>query len=417
MTVISVEETVLDNGLPLVRLGMDGTRAVTLLVAFDAGAGTELPEENGIAHFLDHIVFKGGERYPTYREVTHTAERLGAQINAYTTHDVVAFHVNCRGEAVMEAADLLTDFVARAHIDADELDRERGVVIQEIARAEDQPPAVAGNLLGRAAYGDHPRGRTVLGPAEHLESFTREQVVAFRDRRWSPTHGGAFVAGDLSHLDTARLGELLGRFADLPEPPAAEPAPSFERRVVVDQRDTHQSHLRMHWRAPIDPADQDQRAALAVYATLLGGSMGSRLFEEIRERRGLCYSVWARGGVHPGTAGLNAGAGLESAKCIEAYERIVEIVHELATDGPTPGEVDRARAYAAGSLVLALERSSAVASRVAERKIVFGEAPAPEEAVDAIDAVTEQDVQAIAELITGTPTVACVGPHPASDFE
>jgi len=131
---ISVHETVLDNGLPLVKLGMQGTRAVTLFIAFDAGTRTEHAEENGIAHFLEHLVFKGGERYPTYRDVTHTAERLGAQINAFTTHDVVAFHVNCRAEAVMEAADLLTDYVARAHLDADELERERGVVLQEIAR-------------------------------------------------------------------------------------------------------------------------------------------------------------------------------------------------------------------------------------------------------------------------------------------
>ena len=407
----------LDNGLPLVQLGVQGTRATTLFVAFDAGARTERADENGIAHFLEHLVFKGGEQYTTHRDVAHTAERLGAQMNAFTTHDIVAFHVNCRAEATMQAADLLTDFVARAHIDADELNRERGVVIQEIARSDDQPPAVAGNLLGRAAYGDHPLGRPVLGPGEHLESFSREEVVAFRDRRWSPERGGAFVAGDLSGIDVPRLEELLARFPSRPEPAAAEPAPPFERRVLVDERETNQSHLRLHWEAPIDPQDRGQRAALAVYSTLLGGSMGSRLFEEIRERRGLCYSVWSRGHAHADAAGLNAGAGLDSDKCTEAYERIVEIVHELAADGPAPGEVERARAYAAGSLVLALERTSAVASRAAERKITFGEAPSPEDAVDALDAVTEADVRGIAELISGPPSVACVGPHGASDFE
>jgi predicted Zn-dependent peptidase len=257
----------------------------------------------------------------------------------------------------------------------------------------------------------------VLGPGEHLESFSREEVVAFRDRRWSPARGGAFVAGDLSRVDVPRLGELLERFATRPEPDPAEPAPAFERRVLVDERETNQSHLRLHWDAAIDPRDRDQRAALAVYATLLGGSMGSRLFEEIRERRGLCYSIWAHGRSHADAASLNAGAGLDSAKCVEAYGRIVEIVDELATEGPTPGEVERARAYAAGSLVLALERTSAVASRSAERMITFGELPSPEDAVDALDAVTEDDVRAIAALISGTPTVACVGPHPASDFE
>src|SRR5438445_6037060 len=131
------------NGLPIHRIGLPGTRALTVLVAFDAGARNERPEENGMAHFLEHLVFKGGEKYPTYRDVNETAERLGAQLNAYTSHDLVAFHITCRSEAAMPAIDLLSDFVARARLDAEELDRERGVVIQEIARSDDQPASIA----------------------------------------------------------------------------------------------------------------------------------------------------------------------------------------------------------------------------------------------------------------------------------
>src|SRR5438045_7403628 len=147
MSAITV--STLANGMRLHRIGVQGTRSVTLLVAFDAGARTERAEENGMAHFLEHLVFKGGEKFETYRDVNETAERLGAQLNAYTSHDIVAFHITCRSEAVMEAADLLTDFVARARIDGGELDRERGVVIQEIARSDDQPSSVADKLLDR----------------------------------------------------------------------------------------------------------------------------------------------------------------------------------------------------------------------------------------------------------------------------
>ncbi len=414
MPVVSSEP--LPNGLPIHRLAVPGTRALTVLVAFAAGARTERPEENGMAHFLEHLVFKGGEKFDHYRKVNETAERLGAVLNAYTSHDTVAFHITCRAEVAPDAIDLLTDFAGRPRIDAEELDRERGVVIQEIARNDDQPPAVASNLLDRAAYGDHPLGRPVLGPGEHLESFSREQVLDFRERRWAPARGAAFVAGDLSGLDDSRLGELLGRFPARPEPDCAEPAPAFDRRVLVEERETHQSHLRLHWEAPIDPRDLRERAALAVYSTLLGGSMGSRLFEEIRERRGLCYSIWAHGRSHSDTASLNAGAGLDSDKCVEAYERILEIVNELATEGPVAGEVDRARSYAAGSLVLALERAMSVARRAADRKLTFGEAPSPEEAVEALDAVTEADVREIAGRISGAPAVACVGPHQVESF-
>ncbi len=191
---IEIEQQVLPNGLPLVTLGLEGTRAVTVLVAFDAGARTERPEENGMAHFLEHLVFKGGEAYPTYRDVNNTAERLGAQLNAFTSHDLVAFHITCRAEAVTQAADLLTDFVAHAHLDADELDRERGVVIQEIARSDDQPASVASKLLDQAAYGDNPLGRPILGPAEHLRTFSREAIVGFRERSWAPARAAAWWA-------------------------------------------------------------------------------------------------------------------------------------------------------------------------------------------------------------------------------
>jgi len=413
---IEIATTDLPTGLPIVKLQMPGTRAATALVAFDAGARTEHEDENGMAHFLEHLVFKGGEKYASYRDVNETAERLGAQLNAYTSHDVVAFHITCRAEALMPAVDLLTDFVARARVDGDELDRERGVVIQEINRYNDQPSAVADMLLDRAAYGDHPLGRSVLGPAEHISTFTRDAILAFRERRWEPSRGGAFLAGDLSHTDDGQLSELFARFPDREPPPQPDPAPGFERRVVVERRDTNQSHLRLHWRPSIDPTDIKRRAALSVYSTLLGGSMGSRLFDEIREQRGLCYAIRSHAWTHSDAAALDVSSGLDSTKCTEAYTRIREIVEDLAENGPRDGEVERARAYAAGSTVLALESTGAVARRAAGQKVTFGEVTSPDETIDALDAVTDDDVRAIAAGITGEPVVACVGPHSDDDF-
>ena len=414
---IEVQETTLPTGLPLVQLAMPGTRSVTVLVAFDAGARSERPEENGMAHFLEHLVFKGGEKFPSYRDVNETAENLGAQLNAYTSHDLVAFHITCRAEAVMEAADLLTDFVARARIDGEEMERERGVVIQEINRSDDVPSSVAGKLLDRAAFGDHPLGRAILGPAEHLRTFSREAILAFRERRWAPSRGGAFIAGDTSAVDAARLGELFTRFPERQDPPAVEEAPGFERRVLVERRDTNQSHLGLHWPAPVQPTSVRERAALSVYGTLLGGSMGSRLFDEIREQRGLCYAIRATGFVHADAAGLAVMSGLDSSKCVEAYQRILEIVADLRENGPRPGEVERARSYAAGSSVLALEGTNAVARRAASQRVTFGETDPPDAIIEALDAVTEDDVRRVAAGVNGGgPAVACVGPHDADDF-
>jgi predicted Zn-dependent peptidase len=407
----------LDNGLPMHRIPLEGTRAVTLLVAFDAGARTERPEENGMAHFLEHLVFKGGEKFPTYRDVNETAERLGAVLNAFTSHDIVAFHITARAERALEAADLLTDFVGRPRIDAEELDRERGVVIQEIARAHDQPSMLAEHLIDEAAFGDHPLGRPVLGPEEHLRTFGRDAIVAFRERRWSGRRAGAFLVGNLDALpDDGAVADLFGRFPDLPEPPEYDPAPPFAPQTMVERRDSNQSHLRMSYRPEVAVADPAERAALTIYATLLGGSMGSRLFDEIREQRGLAYSVSAFDHAFSDVPVLQLSAGLDSTKTVEAYRRMREIVTELRDDGPTEAEVERARAYAAGRRVLGFENTGAVARHAAYQAIVYGEEIDPDRAIAALDAVTYDQVVAVARGVADRLALACVGPHDAEEF-
>jgi predicted Zn-dependent peptidase len=405
------------NEMPLHRIALPGTRALTVLLAFDAGARTERPDENGMAHFLEHLVFKGGEKYPTHREINETAEQIGGVLNAYTSHDLVAFHITVRAQAAAQAIDLLTDFVARPRIDPEELDRERGVVIQEINRAYDQPSTIAEYLIDRAAFGEHPLGRTVLGPEEHLRSFAREAIIAFRTRRWSPASGGAFLVGNLEHLPPEKeLTQMLGRFPRLEEPEPYVPAPSFDPQILVEQRETNQSHLRMIYRPQVDVGDIRKRAALTIYSTLLGGSMSSRLFEEIRERRGLCYSVYAIDHAFADVPILQLGSGLQSSKCVEAYGRMREIVSELREHGPTEQEVTRARAYAAGRLVLAFENTGAVARYAAGTSIVFGESIDPDAAIAALDEVSLREVHEVADSVADELAIACVGPHEAADF-
>jgi predicted Zn-dependent peptidase len=412
-----IESSSLPSGLPIHRIEIDGTRATTVLVAFDAGARTERAEENGMAHFLEHLVFKGGEKYDDYRKVNETAERMGAVLNAYTSHDLVAFHITCRAEVVGEAIDLLTDFVGRPKIDAEELDRERGVVIQEIARANDQPSVVAEHLIDRAAFGDHPLGRPVLGPEEHLRTFTREAIVAFRSRQWAGVRGGAFLVGNIDHVpDDRELVESFGRFPSISPDGSTEPAPPFSPQTLVESRDSNQSHLRISYRPSIDPRDPSHRAALGVYSTLLGGSMGSRLFDEIREQRGLAYSVYSVDHSFADVPILQLSAGLESGKCVEAFTRMREIVDELRTEGPREDEFERARAYAAGRRVLAFENTNAVARYAASQAVVFGQDIDPDEAIAALDRTTFADVAEVARGISETASVACVGPHEVAEF-
>ncbi len=413
----SIDSSSLPNGLPIHRVEIPGTRALTVLVAFDAGARTERPEENGMAHFLEHLVFKGGEKYDDYRKVNETAERMGAVLNAYTSHDLVAFHITCRAEVAGEAIDLLTDFVGRPKLDAEELDRERGVVIQEIARSNDQPSVVAEHLIDRAAFGDHPLGRPVLGPEEHLRTFTREAIVEFRTRQWAGSRGGAFLVGNLDSLpDDAELADAFCRFPSITANGAYEPAPAFSPQTLVEERDSNQSHLRMSYRPDVAAADLGSRAALTVYSTLLGGSMGSRLFDEIREQRGLAYSVYAIDHVFADVPILQLSAGLESGKCVEAFTRMREIVDELRADGPKEEEFERAKAYAAGRRVLAFENTNAVARHAASQTVVFGQDLHPDVAIQALDETTFEAVSEVARGISEELSVACVGPHSADEF-
>ncbi|MGB9185856.1 MAG: pitrilysin family protein [Solirubrobacteraceae bacterium] len=416
----SISVATLDNGLRLHRIAVAGTRALTILVAFDAGARSEREEENGMAHFLEHLVFKGGEKYPTYRAVNEAAEGIGAVLNAYTSHDLVAFHITARAERGLEAADLLTDFVAQPRLDAEEMNRERGVVVQEIARSDDQPAIMAEQLIDEAVFGDHPLGRPVLGPAEHIrDTFTREGIVAFRERRWSAAAGAAFVVGNLDSLGSdGELERAFERFDGGPVPESFDPAPAFVPRVMVRERDSNQSHLRLSYRPAINVSSPRERAALAIYTTLLGGSMGSRLFDEIREQRGLAYSVSAVPHAYADVPVLQLSAGLESAKTTEAYRRMRDIVSELRDDGPTQAEVDRARAYAAGARAIAFENSGAVARFAGQQTIVYGDENVdPDRTISLLDEVSFDEVRAVAAGVADELAVACVGPHTVEELE
>jgi predicted Zn-dependent peptidase len=261
-------------------------------------------------------------------------------------------------------------------------------------------------------------GRPVLGPAEHIrDSFTRDGMVAFRSRRWSPSRGGAFLVGNLEHLGNGAVDELFTRFPAGPEPEPFEPAPALHARIRVTERDSNQSHLRMSYRPGLDSHDPRKRAALQIYSTLLGGSMASRLFDEIREQRGLAYSVHSLAHAHADVPVLQLSAGLDSQKAVEAYRRMREIVTELREQGPTREEVERARAYAAGARAIGFENSRAVSSHAAQQLIVYGEDVDPDRAIRQLDEVTYDEVVEAATVIEDRLAVACVGPHTVEEFE
>ena len=390
-----------------------------MLVAFDAGARNERPEENGMAHFLEHLVFKGGEKYATYKDVNETAERLGGVLNAYTSHDLVAFHITVRAESAPQAIDLLSDFVGRPRLDAEELDRERGVVIQEINRAYDQPSTVAEYLIDRAAFGEHPLGRTVLGPEENLRSFTREGIVAFRERRWAGARGGAFLVGNLDHLPSeAGAGRsCFGRFPALPRARSRTTRPRL-RAGDAGRGARHQPVAPAHdLPARESPSPTCASARRCRSTRRCWAARWARGCSRRSARSAACATRSTRSTTRsPTCRSCSSARGWSRRSASRPTRACARSSTSCASEGPTEEEVQRARAYAAGRRVLAFENTNAVARYGANQKIVFGEAIDPDAAIAALDAVTFDEVREVAAGVADKLAVACVGPHAADEF-
>ena len=292
-----------------------------------------------MAHFLEHLVFKGGESYDDYRKVNETAERIGAMLNAYTSHDIVAFHITCRAE-VARRGDRPADGLRRPPADR------RGGARPRARRRHPGDRARARQPVGRRRAPDRPR-RLRRPSARAAGARARRSTCApSRARRSSrsasasgpASRGGAFLVGNVDHLPCDDvLADAFGRFPSLDADGGFEPAPALEPVTLVEERDSNQSHLRMSYRPSIDVTSLPERAALTVFSTLLGGSMGSRLFDEIREQRGLAYSVYSLAHAFADVGVLQLSAGLESGKCVEAYARMREIVDDLRDERPARG--------------------------------------------------------------------------------
>ena len=388
---------------------LPATRALTILVAFDAGTRTEHADESGVAHFVEHLVFRGCDAYPTARDVNLAVQRLGATMNGYITHDLVAFHVTVRSEQAVAAAELLAAIAGSPTMARRDVETERRVVLEDAGRTAERPDLRADDLLVHALFGDQPLGRPVVGDAATLRLVGRDALLAFRARRYDSGHAVAVLSGN---LEAAPLDAVLAALAGLPslaEPDPVAAAVAGQPQRIVERRASGRAHVRLGFPVPGDPRDAGFRAALKVFSALLGGTPGSRLFDDLRERRGLCYSVFA--GDHCGSdyAVLRIAADTATANVRELVDAAREHVDRLRSTPPGEEEVALARTATASRRVLALERSRAVADYAARQALVWREPVDPDDAVRSLDAATVDDVARIARSIPLEPSIACVG--------
>ena len=411
-------ETILANGMPLVEIPMPGRLATTIAIAFPAGARHEAADEVGVAHLLEHMVFKGSEHHPTATELNRAAERLGTELDGTSSHDYSEFASVVRAESAMPAIELLADVCGAALLDEVHLEMERAVILQEIADAHEDPGTRADDRIMAALFCGHRLATDTAGDRADVERLTHDRVLAFRERQWSPAGGLVTVTGNLEHLDRAALEELLLRIPVRPPAPAPPPIAPFQRRVDVEERDSDIVHLRLAYEVPgTDLTSARDRAVAEVYSDLLGGPMGSRLYEELRERRGLCY--WVDGVVwgYDGASFLSVSCSVRAADVAETYEGINAIVADLRDSGPSGEEADRSRSYASGTAALGFESTRACADHAVELIMEYGDHDVdPMTHLAALESVTRADLAELAGRVAAGPCVGAVGPVTAGDF-
>ena len=404
---MNVQTTRLANGLRVVSDPVDHVETASVGLWVDVGARCETEETNGLSHLLEHMAFKGTRRRSA-RDIAEEIEAVGGHLNAYTSRETTAYYAKVMKEDVPLALDLLADILQHSTFDPEELERERAVVMQEIAAVNDAPDDLVFDRFQETAYPDQPLGRTILGPSEQVKSYSRDALAAYMAAEYRAARMVLVGSGRIEH--GALLAAAEEAFTALPEGPTAPPAAAVygggDCRLA---RDLEQAHLIVGFDGLA--YDDGDFYALQVMSTLLGGGMSSRLFQEIREKRGLAYSVftfsssYADGGIF----GVYAGAGEgELAELIPVMAD--ELVNACATVGED--EVARARAQLKAGLLMSLESTQARAERLGRHILLFGQPLSIAELIERVDAIDCEAVRRTAcRILQGArPTVAALGP-------
>lgn len=391
----------LPNGFRIVTEEMPGLASASIGIWVSAGARHEAPRQNGIAHFLEHMAFKGTKRR-TALQIAESIEDVGGYINAYTSREVTAYYARVLQNDVPLALDVIADILLNPTLEEAEIEVERGVILQEIGQALDTPDDVIFDWLQEEAYPDHPMGRTILGPTERVANFSRDDLQGFIKQHYGPEQMILSAGGAVDHETIVKLAETL--FGDM-KPTTAFDADSAtftggERR---QSKALEQAHFALAFESPGYRDDKIYTAQ--IYASALGGGMSSRLFQEIRENRGLCYSIFAQAGAYADTGMTTIYAGTSAEQLPQLAEITIDEMKRAAED-MSPAEVARARAQMKAGLLMGLESPSNRAERLARLVQIWDRIPPLEETVAMIDAVTTGDVREFAEQMASASAAA-----------
>ncbi|MEM8576376.1 MAG: pitrilysin family protein [Pseudomonadota bacterium] len=390
----------LSNGFRIVTEHMPGLASASVGLWVAAGGRHETPDQNGIAHFLEHMAFKGTARRSAL-QIAEAIEDVGGYINAYTSREVTAYYARVLEPDVPLALDVISDIVLNPVFDPAEIEVERGVILQEIGQALDTPDDVIFDWLQEKAYPEQPIGRTILGPSERVSAFDRDDLARFVGQHYGPGQMILAAAGAVDHDALVKAAEAL--FGHLPARPApVADAARFQGGEVRQIKDLEQAHFALAFESPGYRDDAIYTAQ--IYASALGGGMSSRLFQEIRENRGLCYTIFAQAGAYADTGMTTIYAGTSGAQVAELAGITIDEM-KRAVD-LSPAEIARARAQMKAGLLMGLESPSSRAERLARLVQIWDRVPDLAETVERIDAVTETHVRDFAAHMAGQAPAA-----------
>ncbi|MFZ9100421.1 MAG: M16 family metallopeptidase [Candidatus Planktophila sp.] len=412
---MSVKRSVHASGLRIVTEEVPSVRSAAVGIWVNVGSRDEAPATAGASHFLEHLLFKGTTTR-TALEISSSIESVGGEMNAFTSKEYTCFYARVIDTDLPMAIDVVSDLITSSIVTALDVDAERKVVLEEIAMRDDDPSDLVNDLFSDTYYGDTQIGRPILGTVKSISEMSRNTVYNYYKKKYLPQDLVVAVAGNIKHKRVvAMVEEALSRdnFLDGLGAPVIRPNTPIknlkQQSVGLLYKKSEQAHM-FYGMEGVSRAD-DRRFAMGVLSAALGGGMSSRLFQEIREKRGLAYSVYSYAQQFAGTGVLGFYAGCNPAKAIEVIEIIRDVLTDVADNGMSHEEIERAKGAVRGSLVLSQEDSGSRMSRIGKNEIVYGQVMDFDDILKAISRVSATDIREIAsEFLVKTPTLALVGP-------
>lgn len=409
--------TTFNNGLKLITAPLENTKAVTVLFLLGVGSRFEKKEQSGLSHFLEHMFFKGTKKRPTTMDIAKALDAVGASYNAFTSEENTGFYVRAASEHFDLALDVLFDILYNSQFDLGEITKEKGVIAEEINMYQDTPQIYVADVAKKLFYGDQPLGRSVAGEKEIIRKFSRENFLEYRNQFYTPDNMVIAVAGAKNHQDWLQKIKNLFDKIDLKKQGQYQKILENQQKpaLLVHQKKTDQAHLILGFRSI--PRTDERRPTLKVLNNLLGETMSSRLFDEVREKRGLAYYISSEMADFQDAGVLGVAAGVDLARIEEAVKVILEEFVKIKTKLVADEELHRAKENLKGRLYLGLEESFAVAEFLAEQELFWQKIEDPDELVEKYSKVTPTDIQKFARefFVSQNLNLAIIGPFTKKD--